>query len=377
MLRTPSLLLVGLVFSACNLPNDADDARGRLADRSESTAALTVPFPAVQFEPGDYLAGGDGHLNRILDSSGESIRYPTNWREVDVTSGVSSFDQKFPVHASDFGPGFAAILDLIRIPNVAVQLEIENTGDVAVSYQGVELALHDASGRVVERAVPAQSAKAGTVPAKSTQAVEIPVTTLANLLRNEIAAGRDLNIAVKVDELGIKGGTASLRTRAIVQGPIVIELGSREVRFRHVMHEKFDGDEEILRDLQSLKVDSAWLELHVVNALPIALRADIAIAPTPENATGFDPLTAPERVQLTTVQIDAARARPDGTVTARAVTNLSIPLSAATVNLLRSGVVSFGGDFTISATADRVKIGPDNSFEVKASARLRVKHKGR
>jgi len=374
MYRTSATLLAVLVLANCNLPTDADAARKRLAERSESTAALTVSFPVVRFDPVDFLGHGDARLKTLLGSNAESIQYPTRWKDVTV-SAATSLDQMYAVQASDFGAEFAALLELVRIQNVVVRFEIENTGAQPVRYSGVELTLHDAAGTVLQRATPVQNAL-GKIAGRSAHSIDIPATALANELLHEIARGQDLNLAVRVNEVGAESGSAALRTRAVLHAPILIEFGKRAVHFRHIMHEQFDGDEDLLRNLKALEVDSAWLELYVVNALPIAIDAAIAIAPTPTDPAGFDPLSAPGRLQLQTIRIAPAQTASDGTVRSGAVSHAVIPLSPQTVDLLRSGVVSLGGEFTISATSDRVRIGPSNSFELKASTRVRVSHKG-
>lgn len=378
MFRKTTPLLAVLAVAACDLPTDSNAARGRLADRTETTAALTVPFPAMLFEADDYLARGDAKLGSLLSPAAESLEYATNWNELNVSSVLTSFHQTFPVRAADFGPAFAALLDLVELQNVSVQLEVENTGDHAVTLESVNVSLIDAAGAVVQRAAPANASGGLTIAANSKGKVDVPAAALIDLLLGDIARGDDIQISVDIGRMSVQaGGSVKLRTRANVRAPIIIELGSREVHFRHVLHTQLDGDEELLQQLNALEVDSAWLDIDIVNAVPIAVRAAVTIAPSPADTTGFDPVTSPERISLAPIVIEAAKAKADGKVTARGITHTSVLLSASTINLLRSGSVSLAGDFTITATADRFRIGHDNSFEVKASARIRVKHKGR
>lgn len=369
-------LLAVLVLAACNLPTDSDSARDRLADRTETTGALTVPFPLQQFNQEDYLARGDTKLAALLDPSGESLVYPTEVRDIEVANAIDAVNRAYPIRAADFGPEFSALLDLVRLTDANVQLEVENTGDEAATLEGVSVALINSAGQVVQRALPATAST--VVPGKSKRTIDVPAAELANLLIDDIALGRDVHVSFGANRISINGGgTAKLHTRATVRTPIVIELGSREIQVRRVMHEKLDGDEEWLRQLDALIVDSAWIDIDVNNALPIALRATVTIAPTLADTAGFDPATAADRIVLPMIEIEAARATSDGKVTARGITHVSLPISAATIDLLRSGSISLAADLTIKATADRVRIAPNSAFEVKASGRLRVKHKGR
>ena len=375
MKRSTSLLAVA-VLAACNLPTDSESARDRLADRTETTGALTVPFPLQQFDQADYLARGDAKLAALIDASGESLVYPTDVRDIEVANTVTAVRQAHPVRAADFGPGFPELLELVRLTDTGVQLEVENTGDEAATLEGVSVALINSAGKVVQRAFPATAST--VVPGKSKHTIDVPATELANLLIGDIALGKDVQISFDANRISIHGGgTARLRTRATVHAPIVVELGSREVHVRRVIHEQLNGDEEWLRQLDALIVDSAWIDIDVNNALPIALRAAVTIAPTPEDTAGFDPATAPDRIVLPAIEIEAARTKADGSVTARGISHVSLPVSAATIDLLRTGSISLAADVTIKATADRVKITHNNAFDFKASGRLRVKHKGR
>lgn len=375
MKRSTRLLAV-LVLTACNLPTDSDSARERLADRTETTGALTVPFPFQQFNQEDYLARGDAKLTALIDSSGESLVYPTEFRDIEVANAVHAVSQAYPIRAADFGPEFSRLLELVQVSDAGVQFEVENMGDEAATIEGVSVALINSAGQLVQRALPATTST--VVAAKSKRTIDVPAAELANLLIGDVALGKDVQISFDASRISIQGGgTAKLRTRATVHAPIVIELGSREIQVRRVMHEELNGDEEWLRQLDALIVDSAWIDIDVNNALPIALRAAVTIAPTPADTAGFDPATAPDRIVLQTIEIEAARVKADGTVTARGISHVRLPVSAATIDLLRTGSISLAADVTIKATADRVKIAPNSAFDVKASGRLRVKHKGR
>lgn len=301
-------------------------------------------------------------------------------------------DERVALAASDIDIGeLGDLLDGISFNDISFTVTLDNGTGLDLEIDGFRMTLLDASGQpVVVDGDTAVVALAGDttgsvqLPASTATEVSGAATTFVNALLDEIAAGRDVEVAATgsagpaADSGSIALGDSVVVVFAISLGPD-ITIDPSGIVFDRVIAEALDVGEEngdLLSDLAEDLV-SAAVEFEVINGMPLGLSVQLALAPTPTDTAGFDPFTADPNISLPAFVIDAAAVDADGRVTGPTTSEPVASVDPAEFSVLAEGLLGMGFRAEVlGPEGGRARLQPTDSLVLRPLLSLEIRVAG-
>ncbi len=328
--------------------------------------AVTVD-PLLDIQPQEVVLSGVPDLSVTLD---ERIAIATSEIDLeemsDLISGIDFNEVSFTV-TMDNGTGLDMRVDSFRMTLLdALGSPVVDGTDTAL----VRLS-NDPSGAVL-------------MPAGQVTVVEGSANRFVNLLLDEIAAGRDVEVAAT----GEAGPSSSSGTVALGDSLTVIfeialapslTIDSLGITFDQVVAEAIDLDSiagEFLADLSEDLV-SAEVEFEAINGMPLGMEVSMALAPTPADTTNFDPFQATDKILMPGIGFRAAHVDSTGRVTGARTDTATAAVDPSQFSILAQGQLGMGLTATIRGPEEgRAYLQPTDSLVLRPLLKIEIRVAG-
>ncbi|MFO7894361.1 MAG: hypothetical protein R6U63_11555 [Longimicrobiales bacterium] len=326
--------------------------------------AVTVdPYLAIQ-PRSVILSGLPADLSIALDERVSIAATEIDLDEMsDLVSGIDFNDVSFTV-TLDNGTGLDLKVDGFRmtlLDSLGAPV-LSGTDTVRVDLS------NDTSGAVL-------------IPAAQVTTVAGDAHRFVNALLDEIAAGRDVEMAAggvagpAADSGSMELGDSLTVIFEIALGPD-ITIDPSGISFDQVVADAIDLDSiagEFLSDLSEDLV-SASVEFEAINGMPLGMAVRMALAPTPADTTGFDPFTASPRISLPTFSFGAGIVDSTGRVTASRTDTASASVNPSELSILAEGLLGMGLEATLTGPeGNRAVLQPADSLVLRPLLKLEIR----
>lgn len=361
--------LAGAVLTPDSLePSIAGTISGTDVTVTPTAAAEAVTVdPYLDIQPQEVILSGVPDLSVSLDERIAIATSEIDLQEMsDLISGIDFNDVSFTV-TMDNGTGLEMRVDSFRmtlLDNVGVPV-VDGTDTARVTLS------NDPSGAVL-------------IPANQVTVVEGSANRFVNLLLDEVAAGRDVEVAAS----GVAGPSASSGSVALGDSLTVIfeialapslTIDSLGITFDQVVAEAIDLDSiagEFLADLSEDLV-SAAVEFEAINGMPLGMDVSMALAPTPADTTNFDPFQATEKILMPGIGFRAAHVDSTGRVTGPRTDTATASVDPSQFSILEQGQLGMGLTATIRGPEDgRAYLQPSDSLVLRPLLKLEIRVAG-
>lgn len=327
--------------------------------------AVTVdPYLAIQ--PREVvLSGLPDDLSIVLDERISLAASEIDLEEMsDLLNGIDFNDVSFTV-TLDNGTGLDLQVDGFRmtlLDSLGAPV-IDGTDTVQVELS------NDPSGAVM-------------IPAAQVTTVEGAADQFVNALLDEIAAGRDVEVAAggtagpAADSGSVALGDSLTVIFEIALGPD-ITIDPDGISFDQVVADAIDLDSiagEFLADLSEDLV-SAEVEFEAINGMPLGMAVTMALAATPADTTGFDPFEVTPNILLPTFSFRAGIVDPaTGKVTDPRTDTATASVNPSELSILAEGMMGMGLEATLTGPdGDRAVLQPTDSLVLRPLLKLEIR----
>ena len=221
------------------------------------------------------------------------------------------------------------------------------------------------------------------VPGNGSKQVAVKASELVSKLLNELSADRRAGIKAS-GEAGVVGASGrisvsdELTVGLDIRAPVDLSIppdGAQIDETSHNIVDLSDDSAELITDLSEALV-SAIIDVEVTNPIPVGLRLDLALAPTPPQGErdAFDPFTASPRLVIMGIAVDAAPADANGRATGSTIQTASVEVPTDQLTVFEEGQMTLRVNATIlpPASGSRGIITGDEVIILKPTARLTI-----